>query len=1036
MTAIWSEQGYDDYVRAARATKSMLADFLADSVREGATSKDIVDLYASSVMVYACANYRARAVASVPLKVVDGDGGEVPLSEPLARLFKIGFRETMRRTELSIFFWGRNLLLKRLNAFGFVVGLRWINPLLWRPEVSSTDGLVGFRFSEPINQIARAGALLPPQQFVYQHGVDFADDFDGVAPAEVAFLEAGLEVEMATTIVSYFRNRAIPAAIVQPAKETQTVAGQALSPEHENALSLANFLRIAAKGSKNAGRTIVQPVRWEAVVLQQSFKDLAMSEMYHENRQQIAIASDVPLELIIPTASNYAQIYDVRRGWYEGWVRPQVEWYCESFTEQLASLANPAWRVVPDFEGVAAMKEDAAARQNRIVARVQAGLLDLGRAQRELGDEQDEALDGLYLVNGIPVPRDHLRDLWTLRFGISPASERTALLADEQSPKLPPRPPSDADDIGGTATPPTAVHGVVSSESTALGGPFPPAEKALEPAGASVAGEASKPTDEAVTADAPPQNVVSEIKSWAYVSARKGTDYPFEVRHLPPDTAAYVELLIATKCGDLLAPEEIIAAAKADYIGHHLSGQKHYSETALDYRAALLRLVRSVFDEEVLKRQGVPQISKQEFVDLGHARILASFRKAFVDGLQEAGVNTSQLDDDEESELALRVNAEQTYFAALANELYDSALPTYLEALAFQEDSRMPDITLEERAELQQKSLEKYRDFVKARERMEQRVDGYVFKGLEQIHTLGRIYGKKNGMQKWVRNPQKDSCRSCLALDGQVHRAKDFLRYVIPQSSKLLCHGDKCGCQLVNTNERARGRLDRVPLNRSAKSDAAGIGDFLGAIAMKSSVFSDMGFCVSLAGESALVEIRHQIAQAAGASGSIDISGIVWTESFDFQLPLARTAEPQPADSAPSLVDLLSAHFASILSVGVPITGLEVQQEVGGDKCALVAMLESEDNFLNALNKAAVRALSEKGVRVDDFSLPENYRPRVALAELSCEQAQMLAPLLADLEVGGRVVIDNVCLMVGDHVVAATSLRHAGEVEDAVQQNH
>lgn len=1036
MSVIWTDLGDGMLTeRQARALKSALSDLMIASERDGATGRELANLYATSVMVYACANLRARAVASVPLKLVDAAGEDVPQAEPLARVLKAGLREVMRRSELAIYFWGRNLLYKRRNVFGAAVGLRWLNPTLWTPETSYGRGLQGFRIYGAMQDQERiaAGMLIPPKDGVYLHLVDFADDFDGVAPAEVAFLEAGLEVEMATTAVSFFRNRAIPALILQPAKETVAGDGQAFQPEKPNVDKLTDFLRRVVKGARNAGRTVVQPVRWEAVTLQQNFKDVAMSDLSQETRRSIAIASEVPYELVVPTASNYAQLYDTRLGWYEGWVRPQVEWYCEGFTEQLAAEVNPDWQIVPDFESVAALKEDAAARQNRVTARVQAGLLDLGRAQRELGDDEpDDVLNGLYIVNGVPVPRERLREIWALQFGAKQATGgdgQTGTAATpgslvpgdgqnmptangqqvgqggqvaEESPKLPPRPPSPGTNGKGVGT----KSAVPVSDA-------PSVEHEDTP---SVSAPPSPPADPQM-----PDEPFRELKSWAYVSARKGAEYPFEVRALPSDTAAYIRLLLNTNADGLLSPDDLIAAGRADYVAHHLTGQKAYSETALNYRAALLNLVRTAFEEGPLKSAGVPALSRQQFGERGRAEITTAFRQAFFDGLREVGVNTDELAEDEEQELQLRIDAERTYFTALANDLYQDALPIYLEALSLQEDAAMPDARFEDRAAWQRQAVEKYRDFVRARERMETRIDGYVFKGLEQIHTLGRLYGQKNKMQKWVRDPMKDSCRSCLALDGQVHRAREFLKYVIPQDSRLLCHGDRCGCRLEDTDERAtkNKRLDRVPLRRNAKGE--NLPDYLGAIATKSLGGVDVGFYVSLAGDLTLVQLRHRVVEALGSTDGID-----WVESLDLHLSLAYAAEPQPTTAVAQLAEVFEQAFQGMQPFSVTVTALEIWNTPDGGKM-LVALVEPSE-ALKALQAAAANTLAGQEIPVREFGPPENYRPHIMLAKGPILPDEMPEAALAE---GTQVWFDNVCLVTPESIITAVPLLDEDEEEVA-----
>lgn len=524
-----------------------------------------------------------------------------------------------------------------------------------------------------------------------------------------------------------------------------------------------------------------------------------------------------------------------------------------------------------------------------------------------------------------------------------------------------------------------------------------------------------------------PDEPFRELKSWAYVSARKGADYPFEARNLPVDTAAFIRLLIATGADGLLSADDLIAAGRTDYLAHHLTGQKSYSETALNYRAALLDLLRRAFDEGSLKR-GEPAISRRQFGDLGRAEITAAFWQAFLDGLRETGVNTDELADDEEAELALRIKAERTYFTALANDLYREALPIYRNVLDLQRRAKERGNTFEEREALQQQAVEGYRDFIKARERMEQRIDGYVFKGLEQIHTLGRLYGQKNKMQKWVRDPAKKSCRSCIALDGQVHRAREFLKYVIPQDSRLLCHGDLCGCSLEDTTEKAtrNKRLDRVPLRRSAKAESDGgeLVEYVGALAAKSLGGIAVGFYVSLAGDLTLVKLRHRI---AGEIGSL--AGIEWQESLDFHLSLAYTAEPQPTTAIARLMEPFEQAFRDMPPFTAAITGLEIWDTPDSGK-TLVALVEPSDT-LKALQATAAGILTGQEMSVSEFGQPESYKPHVTLAKGPTLPDTLPAVELSDATgatpAPTTILIDNVCLATPESVITAVPLLNEGE---------
>jgi hypothetical protein len=59
-----------------------------------------------------------------------------------------------------------------------------------------------------------------------------------------------------------------------------------------------------------------------------------------------------------------------------------------------------------------------------------------------------------------------------------------------------------------------------------------------------------------------------------------------------------------------------------------------------------------------------------------------------------------------------------------------------------------------------------------------------------------------NRKLKWVVNPIKEHCPSCLALDGRVYRASVWQQYDLrPRMRGLRCGGWACGCEFVETDE-------------------------------------------------------------------------------------------------------------------------------------------------------------------------------------------------------------------------------------------
>lgn len=80
-------------------------------------------------------------------------------------------------------------------------------------------------------------------------------------------------------------------------------------------------------------------------------------------------------------------------------------------------------------------------------------------------------------------------------------------------------------------------------------------------------------------------------------------------------------------------------------------------------------------------------------------------------------------------------------------------------------------------------------------------------KSLQQFNDAGMYSSNKNGMFVWRTNPLKESCRTCLRMNGQVHRLRTYkTRGILPRAKALAC-GGWCGCNLIRTTEKARGRF-------------------------------------------------------------------------------------------------------------------------------------------------------------------------------------------------------------------------------------
>ena len=187
-----------NYIPAAKANLEAYLQQLQSLRGISASNHEIADLYATSVFLYATTNFWADAVSGTDF-VVHYKGSRVDPEHPLQKLLA-SKGDVYRRSEVARMMWGRNLLWKRRNMQGRIYDLRWINPTLYAVDAGST-GLRGFRVY-PGRYAATSTNYIKPQDAIYTHEIDFDDDYDGIAAAEVAFLQASAETELATTALA------------------------------------------------------------------------------------------------------------------------------------------------------------------------------------------------------------------------------------------------------------------------------------------------------------------------------------------------------------------------------------------------------------------------------------------------------------------------------------------------------------------------------------------------------------------------------------------------------------------------------------------------------------------------------------------------------------------------------------------------------------------------------------------------------------------------------------------------------------------
>ncbi len=995
--------------RRAQAIRAQLADLIALQ-RADATPRELARMYAVSVTAYRAANLRATVIANVPYRVVDRQGDPVE-KHPLNALIRDNpdLAEILEWSELTSCFWGHNLVYKRRAQGKRVTGLQWINPHLYRPRFDALGGrLVGFDISvnwhhvdydavQPEGFIVRADAI-------FTHGMDFDNEFDGVAPAEAAFDMAGIETEAAQTAVWFLRNRAVPAGLLQPKDD----APGTQPPTEAERNAMKRLINRVLRGARNAGKTLVSSGRWEWLLLQHRFDQVEFKAQHEIAREGVSMAFDVPLDLLLPTSATYAELYQSNKSWVDYFAKNRCKWYARQLTKQLAAEYGDEVRIEPVLSEITA-RDDAqtvAVTNNKLSG----GYLTLYEAQKATGvDEPDERLKDVYLVGGEPV---HIERLVKIAQEGRAAAWGDLGIGDAAPDGEQPDASGSNDQDGEDKLPPQkAARGVTNV--TPQAGEEDAVLAADAPTGVTNVTPEPEPADvpAAVTNVTPgggedwlPDELFKELRDCVRVTARRGATYEFEPVHLPVDVVAYVRLLAATAGGD---PDtgEIVTAARAYYRDtSDLRAMKRYADVEARYRATLYDLIRRAFAR---------QIDVEELTSRGWDAIDRAYEAAFKEGLADAGTTVVKLTGAEVALLNEQALAERGYWTRLAGEVMERLVKVQEEIEAVRQQlgqATDPDEQEQLRAEL----LKAKQKLIANRDAVLGRLDLWV-QGLRRMYSQGQLSGERNPMMLWRVDHAKENCRTCSALDGQVHRASEFAELELyPGSLALECvHSAKgvpvCGCGFkVVPGARPRGNLNAVPLFGSARS--LGI-----APAARSEYGEPSGTVVLyLDDKAAVLAVQDQIIAAHPA-----LDDARWTRAGDLHLTLVHSA--LVAD------DAFADIFAEVMQQGVPAFELTASRvdafEVGEAHRAVVLLIDASDE-LRDFQRRVYEAFRAREVPLSEHSDPAAWTPHVTLgyerAGVAFEPRDVAVTLTTDMLAFTR----------GDYQAAHSALPADPDVED------
>lgn len=340
---------------------------------------------ATSNGVYACANLRARLLASVPLRLyrVDGEGEreEMTKGAPLALLQKVNpywtFARLVQMTELSLCLWG--------EAFWFLERqgrtpreLWWARPDRVRVVPHPRDYVAGFlyRASNADQDIA-----YKPDEVVWLRYPNPLDQFRGLSPLAAARLSADVASAAMKSNRNIFANGVQMAGILGPPPNGELEIDQARQLEE----ALAKRMRGVDKAHRVA--VLRYDARFQPTVM--TPKDAEFTEAMKLSLEDICRAYGVPLDLI-GGQRTYANVEASERIVWSHTIKAEAAFLAAEITEQLLPMFAGVDRVDLaefDLSAVDALKEDEQRLWSIAREKIQAGVLTINDYRGEEGKD-------------------------------------------------------------------------------------------------------------------------------------------------------------------------------------------------------------------------------------------------------------------------------------------------------------------------------------------------------------------------------------------------------------------------------------------------------------------------------------------------------------------------------------------------------------------------------------------------------------------------------------------------------------------------
>lgn len=246
---------------------------------------------------------------------------------------------------------------------------------------------------------------------------------------------------------------------------------------------------------------------------------------------------------------------------------------------------------------------------------------------------------------------------------------------------------------------------------------------------------------------------LDELAAWQRKVAGKNAGKPFKNYLVPDSVADAIRAALSEAQGDKDAIKAVFDRAR------EVLSYKAIQATRLDFEMDFEDLLAGARSESIDRRTFAVRL-----------RVLLNQygRRAYADGLRDGGLEDAELDEEDLATIGMMLGEQSGYVTEFGAVLYKGDGVTDAQA------DNKPAM--------------------------------WFNKSIMPFYQAGMVAADQNGLYEWVLGNTEEHCTSCITLNGQRHRMKQYAtRSLIPPTEHTECGGWQCDCKLVKVNGKARG---------------------------------------------------------------------------------------------------------------------------------------------------------------------------------------------------------------------------------------